>query len=275
MMLVAAVPGLAVRTLTDELNRTVVVPDHPHRIICLVPAVADAVFTLGAGADVVGVSDFSEYPEDARHKPSIGQPLNPSLETIVSLRPDLIVGDADFGANLKQVEELGIPVFLIEPHGLEGIFTSLLSLGNALNREAAANAASAGLRARVSQVQARVRAKPVLPIFMLIWHDPVTTIGARAFVTDLIAAAGGESVTKDLPNEWVQLSFERVVALAPKYLLLVRNAQMSFEDLSQRPGWSSLPAIRERHVFYADDRLYSPSPVAIDALEELAKQFHP
>lgn len=110
---------------------------------------------------------------------------------------------------------------------------------------------------------------------MLIWADPVVTIGKDAFITDIISAAGGESITRSMSHEFPEVSFETVVALAPESILLVRASKMSVENLSQRAGWESLPAIRNHRVYYADDRLASPSPVAIDALEDLAKQFHP
>ena len=110
---------------------------------------------------------------------------------------------------------------------------------------------------------------------MLIWHEPITTIGKRSFITEIIAAAGGESITADLDQEWPHLSLESLVAQAPESILLVRGARMSFDDLAKRPEWNGIAAVRDHRVFYADERIYSPSPVVIDALESLAKQFHP
>ncbi len=110
---------------------------------------------------------------------------------------------------------------------------------------------------------------------MLIWHEPITTIGKRSFITEIIAAAGGRSITGDLEQEWPQISFESLVERAPESILLMRGSKMSFDDLANRPEWNGIAAVREHHVFYTDDRLYSPSPVAIDALENLAVQFHP
>jgi iron complex transport system substrate-binding protein len=110
---------------------------------------------------------------------------------------------------------------------------------------------------------------------MLIWPDPVTTIGKHAFITEVIAAAGGESITENLAEDWPVIGFESVVTMAPEHLLLVHDGRVFFDDLEKRPGWDTLPAIKNRSVYYTDDRMYSPSPVAIDALEELAKDFHP
>ncbi len=272
----AVLPCFATRTLQDELGRTVEVPDHPRRLISLTPSVADALYALGAESDVVGVSAYTKYPPQARQKPSIGLPLNPSLETIVSLHPDLVLGSADLPPqNLKAFERLGIPVFLVKPRGIEGIYSSLLDLGNALNREAEAEKLVVRLSSRVEAVRERVQGKERVRVFMLIWADPIVTVGKDAFITDLITAAGGESATRNLAHEYPEISFETVVALAPESLLLIRASSMSVENLAQRTGWESLPAIRNRRVYYADDRLNLPSPVAIDALEDLARQFHP
>lgn len=276
ILAVAAVPCFASRTLQDELGRTVVVPDHPHRLICLTPSVADDLYALGAENDVVGISEYTKYPPQARQKPSIGLPLNPSLETIVLLHPDLVVGSADLAPqNLKGFERLGIPVFLVKPIGIGGIYSSLLDMGKALNREAAAKELVFRLSSRVEAVRARVQGKQRVRVFMLIWADPILTVGKAAFITDLIAAAGGESITGNLAHEYPRISFETVVALAPESILLIRASKMSVENLAQRAGWESLPAIRNRSVYYTDDRLDLPSPVAIDALEDLARQFHP
>ena len=85
-------PAWASRTLTDETGRKVTLPDHPHRVVCLAPSVTDTVFALGSGEDVVAVSDYSTYPPEATKKPSIGSLIKPSIETILSFHPDLVVG---------------------------------------------------------------------------------------------------------------------------------------------------------------------------------------
>src|SRR5271154_7277782 len=107
---------------------------------------------------------------------------------------------------------------------------------------------------------------------MPIWYDPITTIGKNAFITEVIEAAGGRSVTDDLPAEWPQISMEVVLERAPDALLLVRGGKMTLPVVQDRPGWSSMAAITAHRVYYVDDRMYSASPVAIDALEDLAKQ---
>jgi len=277
LLMSLATPCLASRTVKDGLGRTVEIPDHPHRVVCLIPSVVDIVYSLGAGADVVAISDFTKYPAEAVQKPSIGLPLSPSIETIVALHPDLVIGSGDLNVveSAGSLQRLGVPVFMVDPHGIEGIYASILSLGKALNREREANTLVARLRARVEAVKARVAGKPKLRVLMAIWYDPVMTIGKKAFISELIEAAGGRSVTDDIAQEWPEMSLESIVSRQPDALLFIKGSKLTAEDLKTRPGWEHVKAVQQGRVYYVDDRIQYPSPVAFDALEDLAKQFHP
>ena len=138
-----AVPCFASRTLTDEMGRKVVVPDHPHRIICLMPSVTDTVFALGAGDDVVAISDYTKYPAAALKKPSVGDLIKPSIETILSLHPDLVIGMQPMGPMevTEQLERVGIPIFLVSPHGIAGILHSVETIGHGVEPNAAGRCA--------------------------------------------------------------------------------------------------------------------------------------
>ncbi|HEX3968302.1 MAG TPA: cobalamin-binding protein [Edaphobacter sp.] len=267
----------ASRTLTDEMGRKVVVPDHPHRVICLMPTVTDIVFTLGAGDDVVAISDYTRYPAAALTKPSVGDLIKPSIEMILSLHPDLVIGVQPAGAMeiTDQLERVRIPVFLISPHGLAGIYHSVETIGMALNRTPQADALVRSLQQRVDAVKTRTKGLPRPSVFMPVWYDPITTIGKNAFITEIIEAAGGRSVTDDLPAEWPTISMEVVLERDPDALLLVRGGKTTLQILENRPGWNSMKAIKQRRAYYVDDRINFASPIAIDALEDLARQFHP
>ena len=277
LIAMVAGPCFASRTLTDEMGRRVVVPDHPHRVICLMPTVTDTAFALGAGDDVVAISDYTKYPAAALKKPSVGDLINPSIETILSLHPDLVIGSQPKGPMqvTEQLERAGIPIFLVSPHGIAGIFHSIETIGTALNRTPQAEALIESLQQRVDAVRARTKSLPAPRVFMPIWYDPITTIGRNAFITEMFAAAGRRSVTDDLSMEWPQISMEVVLERAPDALLLVRGGKTTLQVLQDRPGWSSMTAIKLHRAYYVDDRINFASPVAIDALEDLAKQFHP
>jgi iron complex transport system substrate-binding protein len=276
-VLLTAVPLMAQRKITDDLGREVVVPDHPHRIVCMLPSVVDDVYALGAGNEVVGVTDFTKYPEIARSKPSVGLPLSPSLEAIVALHPDLVIGSGDLNRleTAQNLSRYGIPVFMVNPHGLQGIYSSLLSLGRALHRESDAGMLVQQLKAREQAVRARAVGKAQVSVFMPVWYDPIVTIGKTSFISELIEAAGAHSVTDDIAQEWPQVSLEAILARKPDALLLVKSDKFSLSDLQKRPGWEAMDAVRTARVFYLDDRMDFPSPIAFDAVEELAKELYP
>ncbi len=277
IMLMAGVAAQASRVVTDETGRKVTVPDHPHRVICLVPSVTDTVFALGSGDDVVAVSDYTTFPPAALKKPSIGSLVKPSIETILSFHPDLVLGTSIPGSaeTATQLETVGVPVYLVDPHGLAGILHSVDSVGEALNRVPQAASLNASLAARIEAVRARTAGKPAPRVLVPVWYDPIVTIGKHAFITEIIETAGAKSVTDDLIPDWPQVSMETVIARAPEALLLIRGGKISIGMLQNRPGWSSLPAIQAGKVYYVETGIQDPSPVAIDALEEMAREFHP
>jgi iron complex transport system substrate-binding protein len=267
----------AQRQVQDELGRTMTVPYKPHRVVCLTPSVTDTVYELGAGEDVVGVSDYTKYPAEAVKKPSVGQVLNPSLEAVVALHPDLAIGVGDLNTEVAvlKMERLGIPVFLVVPHGIGGIYRSIENIGKVLNREREAKQLVISLRGREETVRKQVSGKPAVRVLMPLSDDPVITIGKNAFLTELIAAAGGRSVTDDLAQDWPGISMEVILARQPDYLLLIEGSPMTIDELKKRPGWKSLACVQQNRIFYVDDRMNYSSPVAFGALESLAKQFHP
>ena len=267
----------ASRVVTDETGRTVTVPDHPHRVICLVPSVTDTVFALGSGDDVVAVSDYTTYPPAALKKPSIGSLVKPSIETILSFHPDLVVGTNIPGSTetADQLKSVGVAVYLLDPQGLSGVLRSVKSVGEVLNRIPQAAALDASLSRRIAAVKARTAGKPAPRVLVPVWYDPIITVGKHAFISEIIEAAGARSVTDDLTPDWPQISLEAVIARAPEALVLIRGGKIAIETLQKRPGWSSLPAIQQGKVYYVNNGIQDPSPVAIDALEELAREFHP
>jgi ABC-type Fe3+-hydroxamate transport system substrate-binding protein len=279
VVLLASAPILAFRQVTDELGRRVTVPGDPHRIICLAPSVTETVYALGLGSEVVGVTDYTDYPPEARSKPRVGGPDNPSLEKIISLHPDLVIATGGLSGEkvAEELGHLGLQVYLVNPQGLRGILVSIEHLGAALHRATAAEALVRRLEQRQAAISARVAGLTRPKVLVVVWYDPVTTAGKNSFITDVIAAAGGRSLTADIPQPWPQISLEEVLRRSPDYILLVRHTQRDITEktLLSHAGWDQLDALRNHHVIYVDDRLIHPSPVVFDAMEELARELHP
>ena len=278
ILLAFSLSASAARLVRDELGRGVLVPDHVHRVICLTPSITDTVYAIGGGEDIAGITDYTHYPPQAAHeKPSIGDILHPSLEKIASLHPDLAIGIATLNSSetVQAIERLGIPVFLVTDSGLAGLYHSISSIGLAIGREREAASLVAQLRARERRVRSQAAPAGRGPsVFLVLSLDPCITAGRGAFISELIAAAGARSITRDLPQDWLRVSLEAMLSRKPDYLLVFEDSPFGLDEMRQRPGWSSFDAVRRGRVLRIDDRLQFPSPVAFDALENLARQIH-
>jgi iron complex transport system substrate-binding protein len=279
LYILACAPAMASRELRDELGRRVILPDDPQRVVCLAPSLTETVYALGLGAIVVGVTDFTDYPPEAQTKPSVGGLTDASLEKIISLHPDLVLAMAELNRQetVEELEQVGIPVFVVDYRGLQGILASIQHVGDALNRSSAARGLLKRLEERRLDIVARVGRLARPKVLIVIWYDPVITAGSKSFITDVIAAAGGQSATADIPQAWPQISLEEVLRRSPDFVLLVRGSHggITEEDLKAHAGWDQLKAVQHNHVIYMGERLFHPSPVVFDAMEQLAKELHP
>lgn len=279
LALASAYPAFASHRVTDELGRNVLVPDHPHRIVCLTPGLTETVYKLGAGDAVAGVTDYTEFPEEARTKPSVGGLVDPSMEKIAALAPDLVLMAANLNheETIHQLEDLSIPVFVVDPQGLAGILKMIQSVGEAIGRGPAARTLVKQLADKREAILSRVSGLPRPKILVVIWYDPVLTAGSRAFISEAIAVAGGDSVTADIPQAWPQVSMEEVLRRSPDFLLLIKELHggITLTTLRAHAGWDRLDAVRNARVIYVDGRVELPSPSVFDALEGLARALHP
>ena len=278
--LVLKVPaGASTRGVADGVGRRVELPDRPHRVVALTPSLTEMMYSLDAGADLVGITDYTDFPPEARTKPSVGGMVDPSIERIVALHPDLVL--AEFNTNrastIDTLQRLGIPVFVIRAEGLDGVLLAVQQVGAALNLMPAARALVERVRARRQDVARRVRGLPKPRVFVLIWPDPVVTVGQHAFITEAVEAAGAVCVTSGIPQLWPRLSLEEVVRLAPDTLLLIAGGHRTLTaiDMKTRPGWDRVPAVVANRFVEVDARFEHSSPVVFDALEELARLLHP
>ena len=227
----------------------------------------------------MGVTDFTDYPPEAQSKPSVGGLTDASIEKIVSLRPDLVLAMPHLNRQetVEELEHLGIPVFVVDAQGLQGILTSIQHVGDALNRSSEARELVKRLEDQRDSVAARVKGLPQPKVLVVVWHDPVTTAGSNSYITDVISAAGGESITADIAQAWPQISLEEVLRRSPDVVLLVNGVHggVTGEELKAHAGWDQLPAVRDNHVIYMNEQLFRPSPVVFNALQQLAKKLHP
>jgi iron complex transport system substrate-binding protein len=266
--------------LKDETGRAVRIPRVVRRIVSLAPSVTETLFALGLGDRVVGDTNFCDYPPEARTKVRIGGPINPNIEAIAALHPDLVVATRSINrpASVRSLEQLGIPVYATDPHTVEQVLTSTQRLGELLDAGDAGRSLAADLDGRLSALDQRLAGLPPKNVLMVIWLDPLISVGHDTFLEDALRRAGAHSVI-DTRQSWPNVNLEQVIRLQPDYLVFSsddpQQVQRQFAELQQRPGWRRLEAVRNRRFIVVSEAISHPSPRLVDGIEQLARALYP
>lgn len=281
----AALPAARAEALTvrDMLGREVTLPRPPERIVSLVPSVTETIYALGGEARLVGRTDFCDYPPAARLKPSVGGMVNPSLETLVALKPDLVVAtdEGNREETFHQLRRLGIPTYLVHGNRVADVLDLVRRVGALLGREDAVAALADTLARRIDAVRRAVAPYPRVRVLYVLWPDPLIVPGRASMLTELIELAGGESITAGDGQAYPRFSLEAAVARAPEVIILADHATAG-GSTAGRPApekWrqlTSVPAIRSGRLHSIDlSILHRYGPRVPEGLETLARIIHP
>jgi iron complex transport system substrate-binding protein len=271
------VPSSAQLTLTDDLQRQVTLPRPASRIVSLAPSITESLFAIGAGDQVVGVTDYCNYPPEALTCRRVGGMINPNIETIVGLSPDLIVVSME--GNLRQdfltLTDLNIPVFVCNPRTLDGINRSLRQLGSLTGRLRDARHLTDSLAARAAALHIKGDTRHI-PMLLLVSLQPLMAVGSGTFLNELIVAAGGNNLASSTGLTYPTLSREMVLTADPEVLLITEGAISSLNTLtSLYPEWARLSAVRNGRVHLINPDLTGrPGPRAVEGLALLKSLLH-
>ncbi|MGH7906196.1 MAG: ABC transporter substrate-binding protein [Candidatus Binataceae bacterium] len=250
----------------------------PARIVSLSPSVTETLFALGAGAEVVGVSDYSGYPPAALKLPHVGSYLSPAIEMIAALEPTLIIG-AGLSANSRQIEALaamGYPTLMTDDNSLAGIYNSIQRIGDVIGRAGAARALRMRIKNHIAAIRARLGNAPPRTVLMVVGHQPMIAVGPGTFLNQLISMAGGINIAGKIDQSWPRLSIEYIIAMKPDVIL---DGQMGGDAPVASGFWSrypTIPAVREHRIYgYPQDPTLHPGPRIWRSLEILATRIHP
>ena len=269
---------------TDAMQRQVTVPRPLKRVVSMAPNVTEMLFAIGLDDEIIGVTDFCDYPDAAREKPKIGGYYNPSIEMILSLAPDLIIATPD-GYSKERIERLdqsGISVFLVNPQKIDEVLETMLTLGRITGKDDVARRVVEDLRARVEAVREKVSSIPVEKrpkVFYEIGHDPLITAGPGNFVNSLISAAGGINIAGDAPTDWPRYSIEAVIMKAPDVIITAPHVASGEDtttdaDTSVWQKYKTIPAARNGRIYPVNPNILLRSgPRIVDGLEELHRLF--
>jgi len=269
-------------TYTDSLGREITLETTPQRIVSLAPSNTEILFAVGAGAQVIGRDEFSDFPAEAASIETIGGSFGEyNVEAIVALEPDLILAaEINPPELVQQLEDLGLTVYYIgNPTTLEGMYTNLETVASLTGHDVTELVDS--LKARVAAVDEKIMPlSSRIPVFYEIdATDPTKpwTYGPGTFGDLLISRAGGYNVGGIASDPYPQLSLEQVVAANPSVIVLGDSMWgVTAEAVKTRPGWETIPAVQSDSIFPFDDNLVSrPGPRLVDGLEQLAKLLRP
>ena len=260
-------------TVTDDAGRQILLEQPARRIVSLAPYLSELLFAAGAGQAVVGVSEFSDYPEAAAAVTRVGGGAGLDLEAILALQPDLVVAWQS-GNPVNQVERLGslgLTVFLSEPRQLLDVPETLLRLGQLAGTETVAKAAADSFITRYRQLEKRYAQRSLVSVFYQIWEQPLMTLNGEHLFTDVLRLCGGRNVFAELPALAPQVDIEAVLAVDPELIVVAVDEQDS-ALLAAWQRWPSLTAVHNGHVYaVARDRLLRHTPRILEGAEEMCE----
>ncbi len=258
------------RDIADDLGRKIKIPEKVERVVSLAPNLTENIFAVGAGDKLVGDTTYCNYPEAAQKIAKVGDTMNPNMETIIALKPQIVFVStaSQIETFTKTLESQNITVFVTNPKDLNGVLTNLRQLAEIFGTSEPTAVLLNQLQERISAVDEQVRDKPKVKTFVQISKEPLFTIGKESFLTEIIERAGGVSVTKDVATAYPKLSKETALALNPDAIILSESP----DNLEPNDVFKNSAAVKNKKVFKVNaDIISRPSPRIVDALEQIAE----
>ena len=270
----------AFREVIDETGRTVRIRQPVRRIVSLAPNLTETIYALGLQDRLVGDTDYCDYPPDAKKKTRVGGGINPSLEVIALLHPDLVLATKSFNRleTTESLDKLGIASYATDPHTIADILSSIRTLADILGVSEAGASVADEMQRRLDDLQHLLGDLPPKRVLFAVWTQPLISTGQHTFLADALRYAGAVSIVNS-SQDWPQVNLEEVAKLQPDFLVFAESqpgdASREVEKLATLPGWKIVHAIRDRRCAVISDTVNRPAPRIVSAIEELARQLHP
>jgi iron complex transport system substrate-binding protein len=252
----------------------------PRRIVSLTPSVTEAVFALGAGASVVAVSDYCDFPPEAASLPRVGSFLAPNIERVIGLEPDLVLTSPSPGnrTSVEAIERAGVRVGVVSEgsRSLEDAFGALSETARLVGRDERGRALLADIRAKLAEVGSRVAGHAPTRVAMVVDFDPLVLAGSASYLGELITLAGGANVADALGGQWPRSSWEFLLVAAPAVIIDLSQAARTGDGLARWRRFGEIPAVRDGRVHAGEGALLlRPGPRLAAGAESIARVLHP
>lgn len=271
------------REFTDQVGRVVRFDAVPQKIVSLAPSNTEILFALGLGGKVVGVTDYCDYPPEAKEKPHIGGYWTPDVETIVSLAPDLVVAQSLHEAEvIPKLEGYGLTVIVLEPRTVDEVLDAITLVGEITGNTKEASTVVKGLQSRVAKITDKTKGLPESErpgVFYITWHEPLMSVGSGDIGDDLIVKAGGSNIFHDLEGS-PTVSLEEVLQANPDVIIagvgMGTGEDLPLQFALEESRLAGTNARLNNHVYSISiDLSGRAGPRIVDALEQFAHFIHP
>jgi len=265
-------------TVTDDMGREINLTKIPTRIVSIAPSNTEFLFALGLDEKIVGVTDICNYPVVAAEKERVGGFAEPSVEKIIELKPELVVAASLHQAVVEQLDQLNIPVIVLNAQNIQQILDNIEMLGKATGATEAAEALMEQITEDIKLVDDKVKTliendKPL--VYFEVWHDPIMTAGPNTFINELITRAGGINIAADAPTDYPVYSLEDLIARQPEVMIYTHGVE-AVEQIKSRPNWESVLALKYGRVYLVEeDLVLRPGPRIAKGLMEISMKLHP
>jgi len=281
---------IAAVSIIDDLGRNVTITKYPPgRIVSLAPSCTEILFALGLGEKVVGVDTYSDYPPEVKERvnagnlTTVGSLMDISIETVVGLKPDLILATGGVQRPVvESLEGLGLPVVVLYPKGFNGTLADISLAGKATGQIDEAEALVADMQKRVQEIVDKTRDAPRPRVYVeVFFNGGYWSFGSESYVNELIYMAGGVNVFAGFKGNYMSTSTEEVVKADPEIIIISKGAMatacgLTPETIKERPGWGKIYAVQNDRIYEIEEAIIVRGvPRIVNGVEELAKLIHP
>lgn len=274
----ASEPGETVYpiTVTDATGTELTLEKAPTAIVTLVPSETETIFAIGAGESVVGVDEWSNYPEEAAAVAKVGD-MTTNIESVVALNPDLILASSSMNADaIAKLRELNLNVYATNPKTYDEVVAKIEEVGKMVNKQSEAAEVANRMREVKEQVVSAVKDAEKKKVYLE--FSPGYTVGSGEFLDELVTLAGGINIAAAQPG-WFEVNAEEVITQNPEIIIYPdfgEEKSSIVAGIEARPGWDAIDAVKNnRLVKVANDPLVRVGPRLADGLLEVAKAIHP
>ena len=262
--------------VVDDSGATLRLAQPARRIISLAPHLTETLFAAGAGGQVVGTGEYSNYPPAAAKIASVGGYAQIDLERVVALRPDLVIAwqSGNAAAHVERIRALGIPVYVSQPDRIDDVASEIERLGMLAGSKAVADRAAANFRQRLAALHKRYGSRPAVPTFYQIWKQPLMTVGRRQIISDVIRLCGGDNVFGQLETMAPTVTVEAIIAANPEAIVASGMSESRPEWLDDWRRWTAITAVARDNLFFVPpDLIQRHTPRLLDGAELLCQHL--